>query len=402
MNGRFLGLRCRERGTRFRLYPQYQKLRGFARPETVYLDAAPGTIGAGPGDARMYVVDAVDKLPYRRPKGRQRGEPPYLGPRWPGVVPGPDGHFDHLVPGTRAFTAAAAFATVHCVLDIWEDYFGRQLPWYFAPKHPRLEIVPRLPNQDNAWSGRGFLELGTEGRRKWYAENFDVVAHETGHLILRHVIGDPPPARKTLAFRGHDEAAADLVAVIASLHFVTTVEHLLTHTRGNLFSPNELSRVGELGRAREVRRAFNYLTMADVQRDRDPDPAVYKYRLSRPFTGGTFDVLVEIYEQGLVQRGAIPAALAAASWKARGRALGRVQREFNRHYRRRRAAFAEALLDARDYVGRLLARTWDKTELRGLSYGRVVRHMLAADTELSGGRYRDVVRGCFAWRGIHP
>jgi len=261
--------------------------------------------------------------------------------------------------------------------------------------------VPRLAHQDNAWSGRGFLELGAEGRDKWYAENFDVVAHEVGHLILRQVVGEPPPARKTLAYRGHDEAAADLVAIVASLHFAPTVEHLLAHTRGNLFSPNELSRLGELGRAREVRRAFNYLTMADVRRHRDPDPAVYKYRFSRPFTGGAFDVLVEIYEHGLVQRGAIPEALAAASWKARGRALRALQREFDRHYRRRRAAFAEALLDARDYFGRLLARTWDKTALPGLSYGRVVRNMLAADTELSGGRYREIVRGCFAWRGIH-
>ena len=49
-----------------------------------------------------------------------------------------------------------------------------------------------------------------------------------------------------------------------------------------------------------------------------------------------------------------------------------------------------------------LARTWDRTALRGLTYPKVVRNMLAADMELGGGRARDIIRGSFQWREILP
>lgn len=402
LRSRFIDSRFRARGTRFLIYPQYRKLPGFSQPSTVYVDSPPGTIESGPRDDRMYVVDAIDKEFYRQFDGPDTGTPPWRGPRMPGADPDADGHFDHAEPGTNAFTSAAVFATVRSVLAIWEGYFGRQIPWYFANDHARIEIVP-LIEDDNAWSGYGFLEFGRKGQRdKWYAENFDVVAHETGHLILRHVIGNPPDSKKTLAYRGHDEAAADLIAIVSSLHLEKTVTRLLAHTRGNLFSPNELSRMGEVGRAQEVRKAFNALTMKYVRQHPDPNPKTYKYLYSRPFTGGAFDVLVEIYAQGLIERRAITRELAEEAWKARGPRLRDVQRQFADAYRRRRGAFADALLDARDYFGRLLARAWEKTSFRRLSYPRVLQHLLAADTELSNGRYRDTIRDAFAWRGIRP
>ena len=64
---RTLNARYKERGTRFLLYPQSRDLRGFSRPVTVYVDAPPGTIGAGPSDQLMQVVDAIDKESYTRP-----------------------------------------------------------------------------------------------------------------------------------------------------------------------------------------------------------------------------------------------------------------------------------------------------------------------------------------------
>jgi hypothetical protein len=389
------------KGTRFLVYPQPKRLRGFDRPEVIHLRAAPGSIQAGPQDHLAYVVDAVDKVAYAELKGQRGGKPPYTGPRYPPAEPSASNHFDHLRAGTRAFRSATAFATVRLVLEIWEGYFGRQLRWYFRRMHPRLEIIPLL-DADNAYSGPGYLELGGASRSSPYCENFDVVAHEVGHLIVRGVIGNPAPNRKTLAFRGHDEAAADLVAIVASLSFESVLDHLLEHTRGNLFSSNEISRLGELGKTTQIRKAFNYLKMSTVKRDRDPDPAVYKYRLSRPFTGGAFDVLVEIYEQGLVDRKAIPSELADRSYMVRGREREAVQKEFARHFGSKRKRFKDALVQARDYFGRLLARTWDKTSLRSLSYPRVAANMIAADVELSGGRYGDVIRECFEWREILP
>ena len=397
---RTLNARYKERGTRFLVYPQPRDLRGFSRPVAVYVDATPGTIEAGPADQLMRVVDAVDKEPYTRPQGPPRGAPPYQGRARDPVAPGPDGHFDHVSPGTFEFSAAAVFASVRCTLEVWESYLGRQIPWNFRGDHLRLEVIPRV-RDDSAWAGNGFVEFGHRGGL--LCENFDVVAHEVGHCLVRSVIGRP--AGKSLAFQAFDEATADLMAVVASLHFEEVVAHLMTHTRGNLFSTNILSRVGELNRRQQVRNVLNGWTM-DAAEDEFVDDDRRKYQLSLPFTGGAFEVLVEIYEQGLLQRGVVTEALVATSRAARQRDLARTQREFHRVFRRREAAFTTALLDARDYFGRLLARMWEKTalaDLKGrprLAYRRVVGHMLSADAELSGGHYRDLILAVFERRGI--
>lgn len=399
---RTLNARYQERGTRFLIYPQARDLIGFRRPAVVYVDAAPRTIGPGPADQLMYVVDAIGKESYTRPHRPPRGAPPWAGPARDPVPPGPDGHFDHVSPGTPQFSATTVFASVRCTLEVWESYFGRQIPWHFRRDHRRLEVIPRV-RDNTAWAGYGFLEFGHLGGLR--CENFDVVAHEVGHCLVRSVVGRP--MRKTLAFEAFDEASADLMAVVASLHFEEVVEHLMAHTRGNLFSTSILSRVGELNRRRQVRNILNGWTM-DAAEDEFVDDDRRKYQLSLPFTGGVFEVLVEIYEQGLLQRGVITEALAATSRAARQRDLVRTQREFGRVFRGHEGEFTTALFDARDYVGRLLARTWEKTtlaDLRGrarFAYRRVVEHMLVADAELSGGRYRALIRAAFRGRGIIP
>ena len=399
---RTLNARYRERGTRFLLYPQSRDLPGFSRPVAVYVDAPPGTIGAGPADQLMRVVDAVGKESYMRPHGRPRGAPPWEGRVRDPVLPGPRGHFDHVKPGTFEFSAAAVFAAIRCTLEVWESYFGRQIPWQFRRDYPRLEVIPRVRDR-TAWSGYGFLEFGHLGGL--LCENFDVVAHEVGHCLVRSVIGRPRV--KPMAFQAFDEASADLMAIEASLHFEEVVEHLMTNTRGNLFSTNILSRVGELNRREQVRNALNGWTMTAAEEEFVDDDR-RKYQLSLPFTGGAFEVLVEIYEQGLLQRGVVSQSLVATSRAARQRELARTQREFDRVFRRHEEAFTTALLDARDYFGRLLARMWEKTGLRDLegrprlAYRRVVGAMLGADAELSGGRYRALIGGVFQRRGILP
>ena len=56
-----LRFRFNEDGTKFWLYPQP----GLS-PEPVYIDAVPGTIGPGPKDHRIYVIDAKEKKPYKK------------------------------------------------------------------------------------------------------------------------------------------------------------------------------------------------------------------------------------------------------------------------------------------------------------------------------------------------
>ena len=110
--------------------------------------------------------------------------------------------------------------------------------------HPRVECA-------NGWSGNGFLEFGFPyfpGRRFRFCENLEVVAHETGHLVMKAVVGTMPDDEKSLQHRAHEEGAADLIALVTTPHFESVIAHVLRQTAGFLFGDNLLSRFGEWGR----------------------------------------------------------------------------------------------------------------------------------------------------------
>lgn len=384
--------RYKERGTKFRIYPQPPWLEGFSQPVTIYINAAPGTIKAGPKDQRIYVVDALNKEPYKE-TGKK---PPYTEPTGPPAEPSGGGHFDRIKPRHRTFKSATVFATVRSVLEIWEHYFGRKLPWYFRRRY--LEVIP-LIDWENAFSRPGYIELGFADRahRKPFYKNFDVVAHEVGHAVMWNAIGYPK--RRSLVYRAHEEAAADVVAIVAALHFKSVVARVLKDTQGHLFSKNVLSRLGDLrGGGREP---FDSAKMSTVKKHTDPD--IYKYNLSLPFTGGAYDLLVKMYQQRLVTRGAISKELAERSCRGTTPAdTRRIRQEFRQRFNNRKAMFRAALRDARDDFGRLLARTWARTSARRLSHERVTANMIAADAALYRGKHGRLIHESFEWREILP
>ncbi|MCI0548996.1 MAG: hypothetical protein L0027_17165 [Candidatus Rokubacteria bacterium] len=386
------------RGTRFKLLAVPASMGG--RPEVVHVG---GRIRPGPADGDIQVIRTRDlKIPYRHPStGRPLWTPPLpLGERLP-PLGARRGHFDAWAPGTQEFGATAAFATVRMVLLVWEHYLDRPLlPWFFARSHDRLELLPHV-RSDNAWSGEGFIELGFRDprtREMPYCEEFDIVAHETGHLILRTVMGAVADDRRPLAVRAHEEAAADMVALLAGLHFDSMVDRLLAETRGRLFSKNILSDIGG------YRRLFNPNRFTKTMRQQawtDFDQHTY----ALPFSGACFDLLVEVFERHLVARGAIPRALAGRSRHRPGRALPRAERVYQvAHFReafgRRPEAFKVALLDARDDLGRLLAHAWRLGAAPGFSFATAVANLLRADRALFGGRHGAMIRATFAGRGI--
>lgn len=385
----FLNTRYRKNGTRFRVYPQPKFLPGFAKPVTIHVDSAPGTIRPGPADERMYVVDARNKRPYSK-TGRV---PPYTGPRLAPAVPNPQGHFHEIEADHGTFKSATVYAAIRCVLDIWETYLGHRIAWHFGQTYSRLEVIPRVGDW-NAFSKYGYVEFGEGDPAGLLCENFDSVAHEVGHLILKSVIGNP--SVRLVEFRAHEEAGADLVAVVSSLHFTEVVDRLLRRTKGRLFASSVVTRIGE---SVVDRNAYNHFTMADVPWD--PDPDVYKYALCLPFEGAVFDLLVELYEERLVARGAIPRLVANRSSSRRGRAARELTSAFARHFARNEEAFKEALAEARDYVGLLLARAWQMTGAIDFSYARIVSTLLDADAQLRG-RNGALIRNCFARRLILP
>lgn len=408
-------------GTRFRIFLQPRSVTGFGQPLLVYLDAPFGAIKHGPRDDRIRVVDAkgsirrsrkdakrakprrrtVYKQPYKyESNGRSVMTPPWSGPYAQPVRPNSNGHFDKIRPGTRAFSAAAAFATVRCVLEIWEHAFGRRLPWSFLASYRHLEIIPRIES-NNGWSGDGFIELGFEHKRVHrgpLAENFDVVAHETGHLIFKSAIGDPPDDKKTLAYRAHEEGAADMVSLVAALHFDAVVQHALGETGGALLSPNILSWIGDRTNPLASRLLYHPLKLTSpVVRKAWHDYNKHTYAL--PFSGALFDILNAIYQENLRRFRVIPDPGPAAGGSVR-RLLHKTQADLRRRFPATVPLVTEALLEARDYFARLLAMAWKLTSVDGFSYERAAAAVLDADRMLSGGQHVAAIRALFAWRGI--
>ncbi len=384
-----------EKGTKFRIFPQSRFL-DFP-PETVMVSVPPDEMRPGPADDRMFVIDAINKQPYGAGFG-----PPYTGFHNPPVMPGPDGHFDNFDVDSREFKCATMYATVRRTLDIWEDYFGRSIAWHFEASFARMELIP-LIEWDNAQSGFGFLEFGF-GRKlnggidhaQPYCENFDVLAHELGHSIIFAEVGIPQnPADDAIDYGGFHESCGDLVAIVSVLHFNSVVDRLLDETRGNLFTVNELDRVGELSKSRQIRNAFNSVRMADV----GDEP----HERSLPLTGGIFDVLVEVFQKNLVKTGLITQELADESTQGTGRPqdLEDIQRKFDAAYAGREAQFKAALLAARDYLGTLLAQTWGSLRPPNfLTYHDILRALLRTDRAI-GGEHQETIRSCFGWRGIN-
>lgn len=394
-----------ETGTRFRIFPQPRFLTRadgsgplFPEPEVVVVSVPPEGMMPGPADERMFVVDAIAKLPYGN-----SSRPPWTGPRNAPVQPGRDGHFDHLDPDSRAFSAATMYATVRRVLDIWEDYFDRRIDWHFEPDFARMELIP-LIEWNNAQSGYGFLEFGfgtttsgTIDHTRPYCENFDVLAHELGHSIVFATVGVPShPQDRGIDYGGMHESCGDLTAIVALLHFESFVRELLDSTKGNLLTVNGLDRVGELSDSREIRVAFNAKRMSDV----DEQP----HRRSLPLTGAIFDTMVEVFQQELVKQGLITAELRERSTHLPSGAgdLIEIQAAFTDAYNGNEKRFTEALLLARDYLGRLLAVTWGNLSPHFLTYHDVLLGLIAADREITGGANLPIIRDCFAWRQIGP
>ena len=391
-------------GTRFRLFPQIPVLAAYRTPETVWVSRPPGTIAPGPEDDRMYVIDAVGKpAPYEYPY-----LPPYRGRTGPPAVPSARGHFDDFDVGSPAFRAAHLYGTVRRVLDIWESYAGRPPEWHFRDVFDRLELIPYV-DWENAHAGFGFIETGygraERGGRIFHCLNFDVVAHELGHILVYSEVGTPARGAETAEYFGFHESAGDLVALISALHFQTVLDHVLSRSRGNLYNLTELSRIGELSEHEQIRVADNALRMSDVADVSTParllcQPA--RHHLAQPMTGAMFDVLVDVYQQNLVDAGLISARLDRMSGRVTGIPVDDpfVDVLFAAAYEGRHDAFKLALMRARDAVGTALARAWRRLAPDHLTYPDVLQALLSADDELTGGRYRRIILESFSWRQI--
>jgi hypothetical protein len=381
-------------GTRFLVFPQPPYIPGYEKPEVVWIGHGGGPILAGPSDNRMYVADPVEpKRPYALPN-----LPPYPGLLRPPAEPGPDGHFDHIRPGSPVFLAVHSYACSRRVLDICEGYVGRRIDWFFEPAYDRLEIVPRIRDWENAQSGFGFLELGESEpatSTSSFALNFDAIAHEMGHLVLLGELGVPEGDRDDADFFAYHEAVADFISLLGLLHFDTAVDRLLRRTRGNLLVHNELDRFAELSDEKQLRLLNNSLRAADVGDD--------VHDRSKPFAAALFDSLVEIYQTLLFERGVSdldPRRFSNLRQQMASALIEENLRVSRQDYERRHFVSKAALQEARDLVGEALVRSWSHLDPDRLTFREAAEALLVSVYEGRARPYVTQIEDCIRWRQI--
>ena len=273
------------------------------------------------------------------------------------------------------------------------------MEWQFRRRFERLELVP-LIEWDNAQSGFGFIETGfgpsQAGEPQLFSLNFDVLAHELGHSIVFAEVGHDE-ATVTGEYLGFQEAMGDLMALISAMHFESVLDRTLTSSEGNLYALNESNRIGELSNVAQVRIASNSRKLSDFA-----DGWSDSHFLAQPLVGAIFDCLVDVYQTRLLETGLIAPELRRLSETIPYEQLdeGTVQERFADAYHGRHEAFKAALIEARDYIGLCLVCLITHTSPHSLRYADIGETWIAADQQLSGGRYGGDFLDNLAWREI--
>lgn len=391
-------------GTRFLLFPQLPTTQEGRFAETVWVSSPAGSVGPGPTDDRLYVVDPIGKqVPYGfypGPNGMpDHYKPPWGGQQHPPALPDAQGHFDHIDFHTREFEQAHAFGCVRFTLDIWEDYFGGEIPFHFRADYDQLEII-LLEKFDNAYAGFGSIELGSYARENGdlmdFALSFDVIAHELGHLIVYSAVGMPDTSDMDGEQFGFHESAADMVSLIALMHFESARDDLLEKSKGNLYSFNQLNRFAEVSDFEQLRLVSNDSNMWQFEQGWTSE-----HDLSQPLTAAFFDILVDVFHEELLAAGLMSDELEDLSDRLEDDPNYHeiLQPMFDASYAKSPEGFAEALDRARDYLGHVLALTW--VRLPGVPTYADFRHvMTGADDTLTGGRFGRIIEVNMARRGI--
>ena len=225
------------------------------QPETVFVSSPAGSVGPGPADERMYVIDPIGKrLAYglaRRPFAAIRLSPAALArPVFPPAEPDADGHFDHISPDSPEFEAAHLFGAVRFTLDVWEKYFGHRSNGISRPTSTGSNwCCSAISGKMPSWATASWRSASTSPRRRHRAVQPEL-RHRGARSRPLHRLCDGrrarPVARQDAEYYGFHESAADLTALIAALHFDSVVDELLATTHGNLYTLNLVNRIAEL------------------------------------------------------------------------------------------------------------------------------------------------------------
>lgn len=297
-----------------------------------------------------------------------------------------NGELDKLEPGTIEFEASHLTLILTATYDMWANYFGADFDW--EPGRV-LPVVPRAGRDLNAYYDRRALKFfyskDFTGKRTLYScESSDVASHECGHAVLdaHHPDYWSSFHPETGAFH---EAFGDMTALLTTLQFPTVRAMMLKETGGDLRKSNNVSRLAEqLGKelyaqfgknasgATFLRDLVNHFRYTETWNLPANAPATRlsseSHSFSRVFSGAFYQILVGIYE---LKRKA-DAKLSAD----------------------------DALVQARDDAGNLLATALDLAPPGNAIYRVIATAFIKADQHLNAGNYFELLRKVFSRRRI--
>ncbi len=328
--------------------------------EEVMLEIEPRLVGPGPSDDVFVTVDAIGKTRPFSPTN----PPPWPGPTRPPVLP-IEGSFSHIHPNDPQFPAVHLWGAVRFASEVWHKWLERPFAFLGLPGGGRIELIPAV-NWKNAAMGPGFVETGVwqeDGMVHRYALNVDVIAHEVGHAVVFDTLGQPDT--ETVDYLAIHEAVSDISALLVSLHFEGIIDRLFEETGGNLYVMNSLNRIAETSSTEQLRIASNkarlseYFDLFFSPESGVVDPtgrARSAHDAGLPLLGAVFDMLVELVQDRLVAKGAIPPDDDVRGW-SEGEIMVAARRfsQPGRHLPSE-LAFREALVEARERLGRILGR----------------------------------------------
>jgi hypothetical protein len=203
---------------------------------------------------------------------------------------------------SRTFNQVSVMATVLKTIALYEDsdVLGRPIRWNFD--EPKLTVIPRMGQEENAYYRRDLKRLEfyyfrgrvDSSQIVYTSLSRDIVGHETGHAILDG-IAPHLLSRETATShsRGLHETIGDITGLLISIDSPNLRKEVLAKTNGSIEDPTNFSAFGEQwgmangeGALRDLR---NTKKMSDVGNE--------EHALSEVLSGALYEVLIKIHNK---------------------------------------------------------------------------------------------------------
>src|SRR6266508_692010 len=279
-------------------------------------------------------------------------------------------------PGTKSFRYWAAAEALRRGADFWASHLPSGLTW-FGTVGSRLRIGLDEGEDLNAYydrRGLQFFHASVEGTMVFSGESPDVLCHELGHAVLDAARPHMWDAASIEVAAFH-ESFGDMSAILSALQLRTARDELLVVAHGgSIYRSTRYSRLAEqLGWG--IRQSAPDAVDPDSLRNAVNsffyrDPATLPPRAPSSLLSPEPHSFSRVFTAGFLEALAGMLAVTGAPTDAN-------------------------LKQVASDMGQLLVDGVRQSPVVPSYYSQVAAHMVAADADRFGGRYRDALRGAF-------